>query len=47
MVQSQRFNTSHVTLYRITGMLAQLIELSFNTSHVTLYHKTDRTRKCK
>ena len=32
-----RFNTSHVTLYRIRLWAGSIRQFSFNTSHVTLY----------
>ena len=36
-MDSFSFNTSHVTLYRHSGMSWGLMKSSFNTSHVTLY----------
>ena len=36
------FNTSHVTLYLATPLLAKLEKTSFNTSHVTLYLMVDQ-----
>ena len=32
------FNTSHVTLYRLSYRNSYQLHLGFNTSHVTLYH---------
>ena len=32
------FNTSHVTVYPVTGEKETLMKIDFNTSHVTVYH---------
>ena len=46
-MDSFSFNTSHVTLYRHSGMSWGLMKSSFNTSHVTLYQCNNLGRDCK